>query len=158
MGRNGLQVMKKVSSQNSDLIAKGLVAESGDAKVCTLLALKAGAFERLLDMAGPEMATALILQYQTDLADVQTKMKAGLSAKGADGAEWALLQTASHVLIALAGTAGDDALTEKARTLNNAANASDAAGTGALAPAVLQGLAALIAFVDQTAIQRGAVP
>lgn len=108
-----------------------------------------GDFFRLLDIAGPELAAELLARYQEDLISVQTKLVAALP-----GFDWQTLRAASHVLIALAGTAGMGALEHKARAFNLAANDNDRDGVILHREAVLDGLANLLTFVQQIAQQR----
>ena len=105
----------------------------------------------LLEIAGPELANQLIRQFQIDLADVQTRLTAGFPAQ-----DWPVLRSASHVLIALAGTAGAPALEQAAHDLNLAAKDRNLAAIAALSPQVLQGLDALIHLITQIATDRSA--
>lgn len=110
---------------------------------------EAAAFAHLLDIAGAEMANTLIAQFQNDLRDVQIKLTAAFAEP-----DWATLRGASHVLIALAGTAGALALEAAARCLNQSANDNDSAGLDEYGPSVQNGLASLLRFMDQTATER----
>ena len=72
--------------------------------------------------------------------------------------DWQGLRKASHVLIALAGTAGMTQLEHSARAFNSAANESNSAVVSTQAPAVMDGLAKLLALVVRMAQDRqGAV-
>ena len=109
------------------------------------------AFARLLEIAGPEMANELIAQFQNDLTEVQTRLTAALPVE-----DWTNVRGASHVLIALAGTAGAQELEATARALNLAANDCDSAGAAQSGPPALQGLSALMRFITQIATDRSA--
>lgn len=109
----------------------------------------ASTFMALLDMAGPDLAAELMARYQEDLTSVQTNLHTALEHQ-----DWAGLRSASHVLIALSGTAGAKALEHSARAFNTAAMDQD---NGAMLPhkdAVLDGLAALLKMIGQIAQER----
>lgn len=105
-------------------------------------AFDAARFQRLIDIIGPAQAGVFRAQLVTDLADCDARLVAG-----ARTADWQLLREASHDLIALAGAAAADALTDGARQMNAAAHARDQATLAALQPALAQGIAQLIAQV-----------
>lgn len=109
----------------------------------------AAEFTRLLDMAGPEMATELLARYQEDLTAVQTKLTAALP-----GLDWQSLRDASHVLIALAGTAGMARLEHTTRDFNLAANDTNRNALLSQKDSVLDGLADLLRFVHNIAQER----
>jgi len=106
-------------------------------------------FLRLLDMAGPDLATELLTRYQEDLATAQTQLQQALPAL-----DWRNLQTASHVLIALAGTAGATALEHSARAFNTAAIDQDQNAIRTHKDSVLDGLAGLLTLISQIANER----
>lgn len=108
-----------------------------------------GTFLRLLDMAGPELAAELLTRYQEDLASVQTKLHTALPAQ-----DWPSLRSASHVLIALAGTAGAAALEHNARALNTSAIDQDRDALQAHKDGVLDGLAGLLKLIAQIEKER----
>ncbi|WP_415233342.1 response regulator [Pseudorhodobacter sp.] len=112
-------------------------------------ALDATAFMRLLDIAGPDMAAELLARYQEDLTSVQARLVAGLAAN-----DWKNLSAASHVLIALAGTAGMGDLEQACREFNLAANDADSVSMAKHRDAMLNGLADLLSFVKRTALER----
>jgi two-component system, OmpR family, aerobic respiration control sensor histidine kinase ArcB len=107
------------------------------------------AFLRLLAMAGPELASELLTRYQEDLLSVQTTLTAALP-----GFDWPNLRGASHVLIALAGTAGMASLEQAARTFNLAVHDTNHAAVTAQQDALLTGLAELLDYVQQIAEQQ----
>lgn len=97
------------------------------------------AFTRLLDMAGPAVAQELLKRYTEDLRSLQAQLLAALPAQN-----WPVLAKASHVLIALAGTAGRRTLENDARAFNLAATAQDSVALVKYQKAVLGGLAELL--------------
>lgn len=133
-------------------------------KLCTTRAAKADqtaharpqiditAFERLLVMAGPDMAAELLARYHEDLTAVQTKLHTSLPTL-----DWPNLHGASHVLVALAGTAGAATLEGDARAFNTAANDQNDSALSRHKDAVLDGLADLITLIlkmDQDSQQQ----
>ncbi|NEX47065.1 hypothetical protein [Pseudotabrizicola algicola] len=106
-------------------------------------AVDRGVFEALLAMAGPEVAPELVAQMATDLHMVATGLTRGLAAL-----DWAEIRGQTHVLVALAGSAGAQRLEQAAQALNMAAHETDAARARALAPGLLAGLDQLIGFVE----------
>lgn len=108
-----------------------------------------GEFARLLEIAGPEMASELLARYQEDLVSVQSKLVAALPEL-----DWQSLRAASHVLIALAGTAGMVALEHNARAFNLAANDNNRSAVLSQKDAMLDGLTDLLTYVQQIAQER----
>jgi CheY-like chemotaxis protein/HPt (histidine-containing phosphotransfer) domain-containing protein len=106
-------------------------------------------FARLLEIAGPDMASELLSRYEEDLAAVQTKLVSALPAQ-----DWQVLRAASHVLIALSGTAGMERLEQSARSFNLAANDNDSVNLSQHSTTVLDGLADLLVFVRRAAQER----
>lgn len=106
-------------------------------------------FDRLLDMAGPNLAAELLARYREDLMNVQTKLHTALPPM-----DWPSLSAASHVLIALAGTAGDTALEHSARAFNTGANGQDIGAVSQHKDAVLDGLAGLLTLLHQIEQER----
>jgi CheY-like chemotaxis protein len=106
-------------------------------------------FTRLLDMAGPELAAELLARYEEDLTIVQTKLTAALAEF-----DWHNLRSASHVLIALAGTAGMGQLEQSTRRFNLAANDNRRDAIVAQKDAMLDGLTDLLCWVRQIAQER----
>jgi CheY-like chemotaxis protein len=108
---------------------------------------------KLLEIAGPDLAEELLARFDEDLSSVQSQLAAALPRM-----DWQGLRKASHVLIALAGTAGMTQLEHSARAFNSAANESNSAAVSTEAPAVMDGLAKLLALVVRMAQDRqGAV-
>ena len=99
-------------------------------------------FHHLLDLAGPA-AHELGRRFRADLARVQADLTQGF-----DHDDPALLRQALHVLVALAGTAGDPATQDAATRLHAAVRAGDRPAMQALRGPVMQGLAALIGMVE----------
>jgi two-component system, OmpR family, aerobic respiration control sensor histidine kinase ArcB len=110
-------------------------------------------FSRLLDMAGPADGTELALHFRDDLISVQTQLLAALPAL-----DWPALVRASHVLIALAGTAGMPKLESSARAFNLAANARDGITLDLQQKALLGGLSELLEFIARIAQERQSQP
>ncbi|MGB3279789.1 MAG: hybrid sensor histidine kinase/response regulator [Pseudorhodobacter sp.] len=106
-------------------------------------------FARLLEIAGPDMAAELLSRYEEDLASVQTKLVSALPKQ-----DWQVLRAASHVLIALSGTAGMERLEQSARSFNLAANDNDSVNLSQHSTTVLDGLADLLVFVRRAAQER----
>ncbi|MGO4907301.1 hybrid sensor histidine kinase/response regulator [Pseudorhodobacter sp. W20_MBD10_FR17] len=107
------------------------------------------AFSRLLDMAGPSVAHELALRYIDDLMSIQSKLLAALPAQ-----DWPSLAKASHVLIALAGTAGMAPLENHARAFNLAASTQDSVALDLQQKPVMDGLADLLKFIARIAQER----
>jgi two-component system, OmpR family, aerobic respiration control sensor histidine kinase ArcB len=110
-------------------------------------------FSRLLDMAGPVVGTELAMHFKNDLISVQTQLLAALPVL-----DWPALDRASHVLIALAGTAGMPKLESSARVFNLAANARDGITLNLHQKALLGGLAELLEFIARIAQERQSQP
>ena len=103
-------------------------------------------FHELLQMAGPKMAAGLLDQLQKDLRAAERGLIAA-----AQGPDWLEMRRQSHVMIALAGTAGASLLHRQAQTLNALAHhpAPDHGAFHALLPQALEQLSELINFIDQ---------
>ena len=100
---------------------------------------------RLLVLAGPDLAGELQRRLLADLTAVADRMAAARQ-------DCASVQAQCHVLIALAGTAGATALHADADQLHQMALSRDKAGMAALLPKVLRatlGLTRAIAGVRQ---------
>ena len=103
-------------------------------------------FQELLQMAGPQMAAELLDHLQKDLRAAERGL---LSA--AHGPDWLEVRRQTHVMIALAGTAGASLLHQLAQALNHLANQSlpDRGTFHTLLPQALEQLDMLIHFIDQ---------
>lgn len=108
-------------------------------------AFQPAAVTRLLQLAGPDLAAELQRRLVDDLARVANCIAV---AKG----DFAALQAQSHVLIALAGTAGASALHANADRLHQMAIDRDAKGLAALAPQVIDDTRALISAIAALAL------
>lgn len=108
------------------------------------------AFDRLIDIAGPEAARELLDRLLTDLK----KTESGLAAGVADG-DLAVVRSETHVLIAVAGAVGATRLQSLAQALNTAAHRRDPSALGQLGGDALQQLDGLIHFVAQEMSRRG---
>jgi CheY-like chemotaxis protein/HPt (histidine-containing phosphotransfer) domain-containing protein/anti-sigma regulatory factor (Ser/Thr protein kinase) len=101
-------------------------------------------FDRLLAMAGPQTAAELVDRFLEDLQAAERHLTAARH-----GPNWASIRAQTHVLIALAGTAGAHQLQGRAEQLNQLAH-SDTHKRDDLTPLfdeTLQGLQAMILFV-----------
>ncbi len=103
-------------------------------------------FDRMLGMAGPDLARDLVAQFGCDLADAAAQLFAAL-ARG----DMAGVRAAAHVLMALAGTAGQSALYVSAQGVHAAAVAQDASGAAAYEPELATGIDAMHAMLDRRA-------
>ncbi|MFN3845221.1 MAG: hypothetical protein ACK4RZ_05270 [Paracoccaceae bacterium] len=110
-------------------------------------------FDALLLMAGPEVAPELVAQMSADLRAVSVALSKALA-----GPDWAEIRSQTHVLVALAGAAGARRLENAARTLNIAAHEEDGRTTRALGQTVINGLAALIGFVENASLPTSQTP
>ena len=104
-------------------------------------------FEALMAMAGPEVAPELVAQMAADLRAVQGALIQGLA-----GSDWAEIRAQTHVLVALAASAGARGLEQASHALNQAAHGEDGLRVRALGPGVLTGLERLIRFVEEARI------
>ena len=109
--------------------------------------MDATGFERLLAIAGPEPARALLEQLRIDLRDAAGRLGAGL-----DAGDMGLVRAATHVLVALAGMVGACGLQRDAQALHDDAAAGDADGAARRGPGVAAGIEAMAAAL----IRRGA--
>ncbi|MDR7125745.1 hypothetical protein [Pseudotabrizicola sp. 4114] len=100
-------------------------------------------FDALMAMAGPEVAPELVAQMAADLRAVRVALAVAL-----DGMDWAGIRSQTHVLVALAGSAGARGLEQGSQALNLAAHETDALRVRALGPGILTGLDGLIRFVE----------
>jgi hypothetical protein len=100
---------------------------------------------RLLQIVGPSEAAAFLAQLDRDLSDCARTLA---DAKGQR--DWTALREASHVLIALSGSAGALALQALAEALNAAAHARDSTVLTDIQVRLLPDLDRLIALVRAT--------
>ena len=93
----------------------------------------------LLTMAGPANAPAIIAAFLDDLKSTEFGLDPAWN-----GPDCAALRLHSHVLIALAGTVGDDDLHATAQQLNALARGQDLVKIRAMKAQTMRGLAELI--------------
>lgn len=105
-----------------------------------------GQFQELLQMAGPKMAAELLNHLQKDLRAAER----GLLAAAQDP-DWLEVRRQTHVMIALAGTAGATLLHQLAQAINTLAHQPmpHCATFHSLLPQALEQLDMLIHFIDQ---------
>ena len=103
-------------------------------------------FQELLQMAGPKMAAELLNHLQNDLRAAERGLLAA-----AHGPDWPEVRRQTHVMIALAGTAGATLLHQLAQALNVLAHQPkpDPGSLHSLLPQALEQLDMLIHFIDQ---------
>jgi HPt (histidine-containing phosphotransfer) domain-containing protein len=105
----------------------------------------------LLHIAGPVDGAELLHRLQDDLGRAETVLKRALP-----GPDLAAIRETTHVLTALAGAIGAMGLAEAARTLNTAANQTDAPLPTDVIALVLSDLIALCALVARKAAEGAA--
>ncbi len=105
-----------------------------------------GQFQELLQMAGPKMAAELLDHLQKDLRTAERGLLAA-----AHGPDWLEVRRQTHVMVALAGTAGATFLHQLALAINNLAHqpVPDRGTFHTLLPQALEQLDMLIHFIDQ---------
>ncbi|SPH17128.1 Aerobic respiration control sensor protein ArcB [Defluviimonas aquaemixtae] len=108
------------------------------------------AFDRLIEVAGPQASRELLDRLCEDLRKVERGLVAGLADAGA-----AAIRAQTHVLIALAGAVGAVRLQALAQALNNAAHRGEQAAYAALGQEALAQLDRLIHFVTEEQVRRG---
>jgi CheY-like chemotaxis protein/HPt (histidine-containing phosphotransfer) domain-containing protein len=101
-------------------------------------------YERLIDIAGEDGARELLDRLLEDLQQVERGLERALSEQNP-----AEIRTQTHVLIALAGAVGADALQRLAESLNAAAHRRTADGMLGLGRQALRQLGHLVAFVTE---------
>lgn len=101
---------------------------------------------RLLKMAGPSGAPALIAAFLDDLKSTESGLDPAWI-----GPDCAALRLHSHGLIALAGTVGDTDLQATAQRLNALARGQDVVKIRAMKAQTMHGLADLIATLTTLA-------
>lgn len=112
-------------------------------------AVDRAAFDALMQMAGPEVAPRLLSQMDADLTAVRRILDLALQA-----ADLGEIRAQTHVLIALAGSAGALGVEEGARQMNRAAHEMDVTRIRALRRGLMAGLEALISFIRQESAER----
>jgi two-component system, OmpR family, aerobic respiration control sensor histidine kinase ArcB len=85
-------------------------------RAATLPELDPGHLARLLQLAGPASAAELLGHLLADLTTCETALL-----QAAEGPDWPVLQSKSHILIAVAGVAGAKRLQTQAEALNQMA-------------------------------------
>ncbi|MEO5614470.1 MAG: response regulator [Cypionkella sp.] len=103
-------------------------------------------FQELLQMAGPIMAAELLDHLQKDLRAAERGLLAA-----SHGPDWLEVRRQTHVMIALAGTAGATFLHQLAQAINTLAHqpVPDRGTFHTLLPQALEQLDMLIHFIDQ---------
>ncbi|MDZ4311453.1 MAG: response regulator [Cypionkella sp.] len=103
-------------------------------------------FEKLLQMAGPQVAAELLDRLQKDLRATERGLVAA-----SHGPDWPAVRRQTHVMIALAGTAGASFLHQLAQAMNDLASQAvpDRGTFHTLLPQALEQLDMLIHFIDQ---------
>ena len=103
-------------------------------------------FQELLQMAGPKMAAELLDHLQKDLRAAERGLLAA-----SHGPDWLGVRRQTHVMIALAGTAGASFLHQLALAINTLAHqpVPDRGTFHTLLPQALEQLDMLIHFIDQ---------
>ncbi len=105
---------------------------------------------RLLALAGAE-AAPLLRQFIADLRSERDRLRAGIAGPDIPG-----LRRAAHGIIALAGTAGDDALAEVARALHaTTTGEADPQSAPDLAQRALAGVEALMRAIAAEGVRLG---
>ena len=107
--------------------------------------------ERLLDLAGPEVAGELLDRLIDDLGTAARGIAAAAPARDGSG-----LRSHTHVLISLAGAVGADRLQRLAEALNLAAHATDVPAIDRLGAEAGEELARLVALIEDLRRQRRA--
>lgn len=108
-------------ADSADLVALGGALDRIEARLSTTSALpgdEPARLDRLIELAGPRDAAELLRRIRADLAGAAQRIEAALPL-----ADRAALRSATHVLIAVAGSVGALALAAQARVLNTAAHA-----------------------------------
>jgi len=122
----------------------------------TIRFLDPDVLEALFQMTGPETRTILLARISEDLARADADI-----AKAAEGMDLDGLRSATHVLMAMAGTIGATSLAEAARHANAIAHLGGAEECVALVPRIsdliAQATGAVHALRSATIAARGAV-
>lgn len=107
-------------------------------------------FDQLMRITGPDDARRLLRRLDDDLRRAGQDLSAAIA-----GGNVMAIRAATHVLIALAGTAGADRLHDLARATNDAAHEGDLDTMRRRGREVLEGLGDLIGFVSAELASRG---
>lgn len=100
-------------------------------------------FDRLLTIAGPDMARELVHQFRLDLASGEAELR-----RCYDRRDWTTLHQACHALTGLAGTAGAVTLHSLCRDLNTRAHDGDQSEIATIWPEICDHLEQLRRFLD----------
>ena len=105
-------------------------------------------FQQLLQMAGPQMAAELLARLHQDLRAAERGLIAA-----SHGLDWPAVRRQTHIMIALAGTAGATFLHQLAQAINDLAHSPvpDRGTFRTLLPQTLEQLDMLIHFIGQQA-------
>ncbi len=106
--------------------------------------------ERLVDAAGPDLGQELLSRLSADLRSVEHGLIEGFAAGAAEQ-----IHSCTHILIALAGTAGAEELLALARALNHTAQTGDITTGKATMRRALDLLKRLITQTDDLRLRRG---
>jgi two-component system, OmpR family, aerobic respiration control sensor histidine kinase ArcB len=111
-------------------------------------------FANLLKMAGPQGAAKILTHIHLDLLRTEADLIAA-----SHGPTWPAVRAQTHVLIALAGTAGADELSQQAQALNQLAHQTrpDRGTFLALLPQLLESLRELVKFIAMKIHEQGVV-
>ncbi len=105
-------------------------------------------FVGLLELAGPDIAPEMLAQLTEDLRMQENGLPDAIAAR-----DWAAVRSRTHVLLALAGSVGANALYRRLRMLNHAAHAADAGKAELLNDAVMRDLVLLRDFIAEARLQ-----
>jgi len=136
--------------------ALALVKNRNDkAPPSTLVQMQPDRFDNLMAMAGPDHAAELLDRLHEDLSRAERGLLAA-----SHGLDWQGVRAQTHVLMALAGTAGASHLQYLAEEMNTLAHTAppDRGTFLTLLPQLLEALDALIHFVARHSPEQGAKP
>lgn len=114
--------------------------------------INADQFANLLKMAGPQGAAKILTHIHLDLLRTEADLIAA-----SHGPNWSALRAHSHVLVALAGTAGAEGLSQQAQALNELAHQTrpDRSTFLARLPQLLESLRELLNFITMKIQEQG---
>lgn len=110
-------------------------------------------FDRLLVMAGAELADDLVNHFTKDLSAAKERLMLGMGTQ-----DWHVLRESSHVLIALAGTAGANRLQSDATKFNKFANDQSFSKLDEISEDLISRVNALISFINSRSGARRSAP